>query len=113
MFNLLIDILLLASATDNRGFTCWGNRSGLLFSKDPYRNTDCDNLNAKAGSGWVCNGQVWPPTQDEGERWVSGLNAVFKNATQFYLYNHNSQFYYLASHACTADNVTLNSWIYN
>jgi len=105
--------VLRSSSTDDRGFTCWGATSGLLFSKDPYHNTDCDRLNAKAGSSWVCNGQVWPPTREEGEHWASALNAVFRNTTKFYLYSDRDPFFYLASHACTADNVTLNKWIFN
>ena len=107
---------------DSRGFTCLGNHSGLLFSKDPYHNTDCDHLNQRAGSGWVCTGQVYPGhcsfpgCKALGEKWVTSLNAIFKNRTKFYLYDRSSQgteFYYLASHACSGrDNVTLNNWLY-
>jgi hypothetical protein len=57
-----------------------------------------------------------PSTRAEGERWApraSALNVVFRNATKFYLYSKRDPFYYLASHTCAADNVTLNKWVYN
>ena len=99
-------------SVSDRGFGCWGAISGLLWSSDPYHNTDCEHLNAKAGSGWVCNGQVWPPTREEGERWVAELNSTIKGAA-FYLYSDRTPFYYLASHTCAADSVKLTNWIYN
>ena len=67
-----------AAESAGRGFICWGAKSGLLFSKDPYHNTDCDHLNAKAGSGWICNGQVGPSSS--GSPWGGGGLGVGRTA---------------------------------
>ena len=100
-----------SSRSSSRGFECWGAKSGLLFSTDPYHNTDCDALNAKTGSGWICNGHVWPPNSTAGKRWARSLNETIKGS-QFYLYSKNSDFFYLASHRCEGDAVKLTNYIY-